>query len=142
MPSRMRVLFACGAVALLAGAGAGQASSAVTFATPSLNIGCYGGVMQVRCDIARSAAPRPPRPRACRFDWGTAFGVGRTGRGRGLCASDTVLPDPRRPPRILRYGQRLRVNAAITCVSRRTGLTCANSGGHGFTLSTQRIRLF
>lgn len=120
----------------------GAASADVAFATPTLNIGCYGTSVEVRCDIGRSSATRPKRPRSCEFDWGNAFGLGRTGRGFGICAGDTALPDPNRPPRILRYGRSIRVNARITCTSRVTGLTCRNRQGHGFLLSKQRIRLY
>lgn len=129
------------ALAALAVAPIGDAGAA-TFATPSLNIGCYSTTTDVRCDIRRSRATRPSRPRGCRFDWGTAYGLTRTGRGRGLCVSDTALPNPSNPPRILRYGRSIRVNAGITCTSRRAGLTCRNRAGHGFFLSRERIRLF
>lgn len=142
MTTSLRVLIAGAAAAAAIAAGAGSASAAVTFATPSLNVGCYGTSTDVRCDIRRSSARRPSKPRSCEFDWGTAFGLTRTGRGRGLCVSDTVLPDPSNPPRILRYGRSIRVNKRIVCTSRTTGLRCRNTAGHGFLLSRQRIRLY
>ncbi|MFP5451097.1 MAG: DUF6636 domain-containing protein [Thermoleophilia bacterium] len=142
MITSLRVLIAGAAAAAAIAGAAGTASAAVTFATPTLNIGCHGTAKDVRCDIRSSSARRPPKPRVCDFDWGTAFGLTRRGKGRGLCVSDTVLPDPGRPPRILRYGRSIRVNARIVCTSRRTGLTCRNAAGHGFLLSKQRIRLY
>lgn len=134
-------------IALVAGgalaAGAGAAGAAVQFKTPSNNIGCYGTSTEVRCDVRSSTGKRPPKPRACRFDWGTAFVLTRTGRGRGLCVSDTVLPYPGQTGvRTLAYGRSIRVNARITCTSRRVGLTCRNRAGHGFFLSKTRIRLY
>lgn len=136
------------ALAVLPGARAGATfteaakTDPVRFATPSRNIGCVGMSTDVRCDIASSRAPRPPRPKNCRGDWGNAFAVERTGRGHGLCASDTVLPGPNDPVRILRYGTTIRLGGGLSCTSRRAGLTCRNRGGHGFFLSKQRIRLF
>ncbi|HMM48096.1 MAG TPA: hypothetical protein PKE32_00580 [Miltoncostaeaceae bacterium] len=126
----------------LFGAAAVQAAGATAFATPSLNIGCYGDATMVRCDIRTSVGRRPPKPKSCHADWGMAFAVTPRGRGRGLCVSDTTLPDPNRPPRILRYGATLRLNPRTTCTSRTSGLTCRNTAGHGFTLSRQQIRLF
>lgn len=142
MTIRTRHLLALGVVGAALAAFAGTASADVRFATPSLNIGCYGSSTSVRCDIRNTSGKKPPRPRSCRFDWGTAYGLTRTGRGHGLCASDTTLPDPRRPGPILKYGRSIRVNAKITCTSRRTGLTCRNTKKHGFILSTQRIKLY
>ena len=142
MTTRLRHLLAIGAAGAAMAAFAATASADVQFATPSLNIGCYGDSTGVRCDIRKTSAKKPPRPRACRFDWGTAYGLTRTGKGRGICASDTALPDPNRPGRILRYGKSIRVNARITCTSRRTGLTCRNTKKHGFLLSKQKIKLY
>lgn len=138
----LRPLITVAASAATLAACAATASADVRFATPSLNIGCYGDATSVRCDIRHTSGKKPPRPRACRFDWGTAYGLTRTGRGRGICASDTTLPDPKRPGRILKYGKSIRVNARITCTSRITGLTCRNTKKHGFMLSKQRIRLY
>lgn len=114
------------------------------FATPSRKIGCIGDRTEMRCDIRETSATPPPKPRSCRFDWGTAYVITPTaGKGRGLCASDTALPSPGERIRILQYGQKIRLgNGAIVCASRRTGLTCVNRAGHGFRLSRSVIRLF
>ncbi|WP_217914005.1 DUF6636 domain-containing protein [Miltoncostaea marina] len=140
---RRRHLVAGLAAAALLGAGASSAAGYVQFKAPSGNIGCAGDRTEVRCDIARTSATPPKKPTTCRFDWGHAYVITAKGkRGRGLCASDTVLPSPGQPGvRTIRYGTRIRLGR-IVCISRRSGFTCRNAGGHGFTLSRERIRLF
>lgn len=109
----------------------------VHFSTPSKNIGCIGDRTFLRCDIVRTSVKPPPKPRSCEFDWGNAFGLGPTSRGRRLCVSDSALGGRR----ILGYGKALRIGRII-CSSHRDGLTCTNPRGHGFFLSRQRIKLF
>ena len=120
------------------------ASAAVRFATPSRNIACAGDRTELRCDIRQTSGTPPPKPKSCRFDWGSSFVVTPgPKKGRGLCVSDTVLPSPGKPIRILQYGRSIVLGKrAIVCTSRRTGLTCRTKAGHGFTLSRQVIRLF
>jgi hypothetical protein len=110
----------------------------VDFTTPSRNIGCAGDSTFVRCDIRRTRAKPPPKPRSCRFDWGNAFELRQRGRARRLCYSDTVLGSRR----VLAYGKSMKLGPRITCTSRRSGLTCRNRDGHGFFLSRARVRLF
>ncbi|MBJ7457142.1 MAG: hypothetical protein JHC74_13890 [Thermoleophilia bacterium] len=112
-----------------------------SFATPSRNIGCIGDRTEVRCDIRQTSATPPKKPANCRFDWGDAFSVRPTGRGRGVCHSDTALPAPGQKIRILAYGTSITLGK-ITCTSRRSGLTCRNRGDHGFFLSREKIRVF
>ena len=121
-----------------------SATAITRFATPSRNIACAGDRTQVRCDIGQSSATPPRRPASCRFDWGSAYVIGpKAARGRGLCASDSLLPSPGQRIRILGYGKRISFGRrALTCVSRRSGLTCVNRGRHGFFLSRKRIRVF
>jgi hypothetical protein len=120
------------------------ATATTRFITPSRNIGCAGDRTEVRCDIAQTNATPPKRPTSCRFDWGSAYVITpKARRGRGLCASDTVLPSPGQKVRVLGYGKRISFGrGALVCVSRKAGLTCRNRRGHGFFLSRQRIRLF
>jgi hypothetical protein len=42
---------------------------------------------------------------------------------------------------VLEYGSYISLGG-ITCVSERTGMTCTNLDGHGFTLSRARQSLF
>lgn len=113
----------------------------VQFRTPSSNIGCVGETVRagnvVRCDIARRDWSPPRRPAGCRLDWGQGLALERTGRARFVCAGDTAL----NRGRAIAYGARITIGG-IVCTSRRTGLTCVNVQGHGFTLSRQGYRRF
>jgi hypothetical protein len=133
----MRLAGTVAALVVLAFPGASSALG-IDFTTPSRNIGCAGDSTFVRCDIARTNAKPPPKPRSCRFDWGNAFRLGQRGRPRRLCYSDTVLGSRR----VLRYGRTIRFGRRIACTSRRSGLTCRNRDGHGFFLNRERVRLF
>jgi hypothetical protein len=115
-----------------------SAALGVDFTTPSRNIGCAGDASFVRCDISQTRAKPPPKPRSCKYDWGNAFWLGRRGRPRRLCVSDTVLGSRH----VLGYEKTARLGRRIACTSRRSGLTCRNRDGHGFFLSRERVRLF
>ena len=119
-----------------------SATALVQFQSPTTNIGCIGDAASVRCDVRTTSATPPKKPKACRYDWGSAFEVNRTGRGHGLCAGDTALATPGDGRRKLAYGKSIRLGPKLVCTSRVTGMTCTNSGGHGFTLSKTVIRLF
>jgi hypothetical protein len=135
------ILLAAAAVALLA-PGLASGAELKRFISPSRNIGCFGDKTGVRCDIRTTSAKPPKKPANCRLDWGSAYEVNRKGRGHGLCVGDTALPDPNKREPVLKYGHTIRLGNGLTCTSRRTGLTCRNAGGHGFTLSKTVIRLF
>jgi hypothetical protein len=140
MRTRTLILSAAVAALLLVPA---AALGVQRFVTPSGNIGCAGDRTELRCDILETSAPQPPKPRSCRFDWGHAFRLTPTGRGRRLCVSDTVVPTPgARGVRTLAYGTTIRLGTRMRCASRRSGLTCRNTADHGFFLSRQRIRVF
>lgn len=130
----MRVLGLC---LLLATPAAAQD---ITFRSPTGNIGCMfitGDYTSVRCDL-RDAIPSYARPRSCGMDWGHAFEVGVTGPGTPLCAGDTVM-DPRAG--VLDYGRSLNIGS-LSCTSAKTGMTCMNAEGHGFTVSRARQTAF
>ena len=121
------------------------AASAVVlqFRTPSGNIGCaYAtGLRQkpsLRCDIRTGLEPKPARPKNCDLDWGDSYELGATGRAFVTCHGDTAI-DPRSHP--LRYGSTWRKNAFV-CTSKRVGLRCRNTSGHGFFLSRRRSYRF
>jgi hypothetical protein len=137
-----RALLATAIAGAALAASASSAAALTQFATPSRNIGCFGDRREVRCDI-RVTTAKPPvkRPKSCQFDWGDAFAVGPTGRGRGVCHGDTALPDPNKKVRILKYGTSIRLGT-IVCTSRRVGLTCHNPGNHGFFMSREKLRVF
>jgi hypothetical protein len=119
------------------------AQDVVGFRSPSGNIHCqlftgnYDPTM--RCDVAQISNAPPPRPSSCDLEWGRAFEVAsRSPRGTRLCYGDTVQ-DPRLP--ILNYGQSFS-REGITCISSPAGVTCRNSGGHGFELARGSQRVF
>ncbi len=141
-PMGRRSLLTCALVAVALLAPAASALALVQFQSPSTNIGCLGNSASVRCDVRTTSAKPPTRPKSCRFDWGSAFEVNRTGRGHGLCAGDTALATPGDGRRKLAYGRSIRIGRKLICTSRRTGMTCRNTAGHGFRLSRTAITLF
>lgn len=127
------------AALLLALAPAAADAKLIMFSAPSHNIGCAMDNGFARCDVANRTWRTPAKPRGCMLDWGNGFLVERRGRGRVVCAGDTVL-NPRGP--VLAYGKSRSVGA-FTCTSRRAGMTCSHSGsGHGFTVSRSAYRVF
>jgi hypothetical protein len=135
-------VLAAALVATLAAPAMAQSGELKRFITPSRNIGCFGDSTGVRCDIRTTSAKPPKKPANCRLDWGSAYEVNRIGRGHGLCVGDTALPDPNKREPVLKYGHTIRLGKKLRCTSKRTGLTCRNGAGHGFTLSKTVIRLF
>lgn len=114
-------------------------SSFTTFQTPSHHIACAYGTApaSLRCDIA-DVAHRPERPDSCELDYGSAFGLTASGRGKRLCVGDTVL-NPK--AKVLAYNKSRRLGP-FTCTSRASGLRCTTKAGHGFALSRQSQKLF
>ena len=112
----------------------------ISFRSPTGNIHCMifsGSYTGARCDLAKFT-PSYPRPGDCDLDWGFAFEVGITGPGSPICAGDTVR---QRNARVLKYGQSV-TRSGITCISAKTGMTCVNAQGHGFTVARAFQRAF
>lgn len=126
-------------IALFVLFGAAPAPAAtVNFRTPSGLVYCgyTTGPDFLRCD---TQYPTRFSGRDCdEGDFGQAFGMTPTGRGRPLCVSDSVYD---RKAKVLRYGTTRRYGP-FTCTSRRSGLTCKNRRGHGWVLSRQRQKVF
>ena len=134
---RVAVIAALASAALLATATA-DARDPRAFVTPSKNIMCTTHGSELRCDMARTGTPRPPKPESCPADYGHSFGVSRTGnRGKRLCVGDAIGPE--HP--VIAYGRTWRRNG-FTCRVRRSGLRCTNPKNHGFELRIGRQRLF
>jgi hypothetical protein len=131
-------------LAVIAAGAAGQASAGIShFRTPSGNIQCgYVNFSDsppfLRCEIRSGVKPLPPKPRTCDFDWGAGYQMGRLGRARVLCISDTIAVQG---APVLKYGRRWS-RGGFTCVSRAVGLRCTNRAGHGFFLSRQHSYAF
>lgn len=130
------------AVALILLAQPALADDLYFFRSPSGNIHCMiatGEYAEARCDMM-DLTPTYTRPPAdCDLDWGSSFAVGLGGRkGVLACVGDTVAMQD---SDILGYGDYVRLGG-FECVSEKTGMTCTNPAGHGFTLSKARQRLF
>jgi hypothetical protein len=114
----------------------------IGFQSPTGNIHCAlyqfdegGGA---RCDLAEMTPTYTKRPAGCDLDWGNAFEVGATGKGVLACVGDTVW-DPRSA--VLPYGEAVSLGG-ISCVSAKTGVTCTNAEGHGFSVAKAKQKLF
>ena len=118
-----------------------QADLEAGFVTPSGNIACLysndDGKSSLRCDVDELAVT-PPRPAACKFEWGHAFEMDATGTAGPICTEDHAA-DPGLQD--LAYGKTWQ-QGGFTCRSERSGLTCVNAVQHGFSLSHAAQRLF
>ena len=132
----MRIAAAVTAAVLIAAPGAG-AASIQTFRTPSGHIGCAYDTTMLRCDVD-DVAHKPPRPKSCELDYGSAFALTKSGRAKRLCVGDTAM-DP--DAKVLNYGK-TKHYGPFTCTSKQSGLRCTTRAGHGFVLSRAAQRLF
>jgi hypothetical protein len=118
-----RLTLVCALAALLALAVPAVAKD-VVFQTPSKKIACriYNPAnqgLEIRCDLF--------------FLNDRAVRMTRRGRAHLIHVTDTI-GDPK--AQVLHYGKTKRVGP-FTCTSRRTGLSCHNRNGHGFTVSRE-----
>lgn len=131
------------AIALCA-ASSVRAETAEGFKLPSGNIICnytegtsdYPATL--RCDILQKTSKSPPAPRDCELDYGSAFEVTKTGRGKIACVGDTVAGYEYA---VLPYGQTWQKDG-FSCHSATSGVLCRNARGGGFELSRARQRVF
>lgn len=136
---RSIALTLCG---ILAMAGSAQADDYLSLRSPTGNIHC--GIYQwdagasVRCDLMELTQTYTQRPVGCEFDWGASFGLDDRGKGYLACVSDAVA-DPANP--VLPYGEAVSLGG-IYCVSAKTGMTCTNAEGHGFSVAKARQKLY
>lgn len=129
---------------LLAVSGPAFAYDYTVFQSPTGNIVCGmfddGPDSGVRCDMysmtVQSITTPPPD---CEFDWGSSFWIGAAASRGGLaCVSDPVAVPP---IPTLGYGRSMTFGG-VTCTSEKTGMTCKNSRGHGFSISKAKQRVF
>jgi hypothetical protein len=129
-------------VLLMSLSGPLAAQDSVGFQSPTGNIHCsiytWTGTAEVRCDLREYSASYSKRPAGCELDWGMAFVVGAFGPGVLGCVGDTMI-DP--DNFILPYGEAVSLGG-ISCVSAKTGMTCTNGEGHGFSVAKAKQRLF
>lgn len=134
----MKYLIFC----VMLGAGPALADDYLVFHAPSKNILCAistGEYAEVRCDMMQLTPSYTKPPADCEFDWGSSFAVGLESRkGYLACVSDAIANDMGVE---LGYGQSLRLGG-FTCSSEKSGLSCTNPAGHGFTISKAKQRLY
>jgi hypothetical protein len=128
------VLLACLVIATPA-----AAQDYTTFQAPSGNIHCLIDSYGARCDILQATYSFTKRPADCDLDYGGAFYIEPRGRKGGVaCVGDTVA-DPGNA--VLGYGSTIAADG-ITCSSERSGITCVNAAGHGFTVARAQQTVF
>ena len=129
-------------LAALVLAGPAFSDDYVTFQSPTGNIHCAlfrgDNLASARCDLRELTPSYTRAPADCEFDWGSSFAVDDRGKGYLACVSDTVA-DPGNP--VLPYGEALSLGG-ISCVSAKTGMTCTNAEGHGFSVAKAKQNLF
>ncbi|MGJ8573129.1 MAG: DUF6636 domain-containing protein [Hoeflea sp.] len=112
----------------------------ISFRSPTGNIHCMifsGAGAGARCDLSEFTQSYP-RPVDCDLDWGFAFEVSARGPGTPICAGDTVIDQN---AQVLDYEASV-VGSGITCTSAKTGITCVNAEGRGFTVARSRQKAF
>lgn len=123
-------------------AGPALADDLLMFHAPSKNIFCIiatGDYAEARCDIMDLTSKLPPPPAYCDLDYGHAFSIGLQDiKGSRACVGDTVA-DPRGST--LNYGDHIDLGG-FRCTSQKTGMTCTNPAGHGFTIAKAKQSLF
>jgi hypothetical protein len=123
-------------------AGPALADDYVGFQSPTGNIHCaiytWESGSSARCDLRELVPSYRTAPKDCDLDWGSAFAVNNTGKGYLACVGDTVQ-DPGSP--VLDYGDAVSLEG-ISCVSAKTGVTCTNAAGHGFSVAKGKQKLF
>lgn len=122
--------------------GPALADDYIGFQSPTGNIQCglYRGDQgaSVRCDLMELVPSYTRPPADCEFDWGRSFAVDDRGKGYLACVSDAV-GDPANA--VLGYGEAISLGG-ISCVSARTGMTCTNAEGHGFSVAKAKQKLY
>lgn len=139
---RFRYCLRGAALGLIGSTGLAAADQYVGFRSPTGNIQCMvwvgAATATARCDLMELVPSYRKPPPGCDFDWGQSFAVDATGKGYLACVSDSVA-DPSNP--ILPYGEAVSLGG-ISCVSAKTGMTCTNAAGHGFSVAKAKQTLF
>ncbi len=114
----------------------------IAFQSPTGNIHCslydWDGTTTVRCDLRQYVPTYTKAPPNCEYDWGMSYAVDADGKGYLACVSDSMV-DPGNP--VLPYGEAVSMGG-ISCVSAKTGMTCTNAAGHGFSAAKAKQKLF
>ena len=118
-------------------------SAFADFQSPSGNIICgdIDGSSELTCYLHEKDNRKParPKPKDCDVEWGNMFSVGVRGHASLDCYID--YPFDTENVQTLPYGSTIK-GKGWQCTSQKTGMTCKNSQGHGFTLSRKKQTLF
>src|SRR5215831_13839011 len=117
---RMLVVVVVALGACLSVSATAAVKRSVGFRTPTHNIACDLRFGQARCDIRHRTYTLPARPKSCPHvvNFGQGLFVGKSGKGRIVCAGDTVY-DPSFP--VLAYGNSDRFGH-FSCASNTDGV--------------------
>ncbi len=113
----------------------------IAFRSPSGNIACAmwtGDWSGARCDLMELTPSYRKRPADCDLEWGRSFAVDAQGKGYLACVGDSVF-DP--GAFTLGYGKSVSLGA-FTCTSQKSGVTCTNGQGHGFSVAKAKQKVF
>ena len=111
-------------------------SGAISFRSPTQNIGCTVGAATVSCQIARFSYRTTPSECHGNGTWGSTIDL--TTAAEFVCATDTVAAGAKQLP----YGQRLETGH-MACVSRADGVTCLNRDSRaGFRVAQREYEFF
>lgn len=105
------------------------------FNSPSGNIACMGTDSGVYCTINEKNKDEL----SCWDEGITSFYVPSRGKSELDCSTSEYFYDESAP--ILAYGKTMRGNG-WSCTSQKSGMTCKNNAGRGFSLSRSSQRLF
>lgn len=135
----------------------------VAFATPSGRIQCSDiRGTELRCDVEGVHWAPAAGTAKCDLDEGDSVYLPASGAAALTCHGDSVIGSPEvgrdgtswhtRPGGItvvadghtvaaVTYGTTVHLPDGLTCISRTSGLSCSNGGGHSFTISQQGYRV-
>jgi hypothetical protein len=118
------------------------ADELVYFHAPAGNITCLislGEYAEARCDMKHLTPSFTAAPVGCALNWGKSFSIAADDPiGQIPCVGDAAI-DP--AGAVLGYGETISL-WMFTCTSRKSGITCTNGSGHGFTISKAKQTLF
>lgn len=121
-------------------AGPAAADNYVAFQSPTGNIHCAiheKAGTEVNCDM-RDYAASYTLPVGC-DGLTTVFSAWDFSLKGGLSCTDANLLQSDNP--VLAYGEAISFGG-ISCVSAKTGMTCTNAAGHGFSIARASQKLF
>ncbi len=110
------------------------------FRSPSGNIWCAitaGDGVVAECYLRRFTPAPQLAAQGCAQAWG--FFVDHQGVGRAVCTDPSFVM--MQQPKVLDYGRWVTF-AGVTCRSERTGMTCTNGNGRGFSVARATQSLF